>query len=249
MNVSRYPDAVTAAQACGQHIMDLLREALAARPVATLAVSGGSSPRPMFELFAKSSFLWKQVHVFWVDERYVPVRDPQSNFRLANNTWLTPANIPIENVHRIPTETEPHESAREYAEGIQTFFRSALGLKPGEQPQFDVIHRGIGPDGHTASLFPGEALIENRDRLAAAVWVEKLRQWRVTLLPGVLEAARHTVILATGDDKATALHATLCEPYDPLKWPAQIAAQAANTTWFTDLAASAFLPDPPKKVA
>ncbi len=249
MNLLRYPDSRAAAQACGQRIMDLLREALQVRPVATIAVSGGSSPRAMFELFAESSFLWKQVHVFWVDERYVPVWDPQSNFRLANNTWLTPANVPIENVHRIPTETEPHESAREYAEGMQTFFRSAMGLKPGEQPQFDVIHRGIGPDGHTASLFPGEALIENRDRLAAAVWVEKLRQWRVTLLPGVLESARHTVVLATGDDKAEAVHAVLAESYDPLKWPAQIGARAANTEWFTDQAASALLPDLPKEVA
>ena len=249
MNLLRYPDALTAARACGERVMDLLREALAAGPVATIAISGGSSPRPMFELFAKSSFLWKQVHVFWVDERYVPAWDPQSNFRMANDAWLTPGNVPIENIHRVPTEAEPHECAREYAEHIRSFFQSRLGLEHGEQPRFDVIHRGMGPEGHTASLFPGEALIEDHQRLAATVWVEKLRQWRITLMPGVLEAARHTVLLATGDDKAAALHAVLCEPYDPMKWPAQIAARSGGTAWFTDQAASAFLPDLPKEVA
>ena len=235
MNVLQFPDAVKAAQACGQRVMDLLAEALAGRRWATLAVSGGSSPRPMFELFAKTTFLWTQVHVFWVDERYVPPSDPQSNFRLADEVWLTPAKVPAGNIHRVPTDTEPHEAAQRYAHGLQDFFRTFAGLKPGEQPQFDVIHRGIGPDGHTASLFPGESLIEDRENLAAAVWVEKMHQWRITLLPGVLEAARNTVVLATGTDKAASLKAVLKGPYDPMKWPAQIGALGANVTWFTDV--------------
>jgi len=245
MSVLRYSDPVTAAQACGQRIMDLLSEALAARHRATLAVSGGSSPRPMFELFGKSSFLWTRVHIFWVDERYVPPWDPQSNFRLANDTWLTRAKVPPGNIHRVPTEREPHEAAHQYAEEIRALFQGSFGLKAGEQPRFDVIHRGIGSDGHTASLFPGEALIDDHERLAAAVWVDKMSQWRVTLLPGVLEAARNTVMLATGADKAEALEAVLNGPYDPMKWPAQIAtrdpsgAPASGTMWFLDQAQAA----------
>jgi 6-phosphogluconolactonase len=223
MKVLRYPDPVAAAEACGRHILELLEGVIATRQRATLAVSGGTSPRPMFELFAKSGFAWGQVHVFWVDERCVPPSDPQSNFRMANEAWLAPAKVPGSNIHRVQTELEPSEAARRYAEDLRAFL------------PFDVIHRGMGPDGHTASLFPGEPLIADHDGIAAAVWVEKMHQWRVTLLPGVLEAARHTMVLATGADKAAALEAVLKGPYDPMKWPAQIGARGANVTWFTDL--------------
>ena len=153
------------------------------------------------------------MHIFWVDERYVPPWDTQSNFRLANETWLVPAKVPTGNIHRVPTEAEPHEAARQYAGHMRAFFQTFFGLKAGETPQFDVIHRGMGPDAHTASLFPGEPLIADhqgdQERLAAAVWVDKMHQWRLTLLPGVLEAARNTVVLATGSDKAGALEAVL----------------------------------------
>jgi 6-phosphogluconolactonase len=231
VNVSRYPDAVAAAESCGTYILDLLQQAISARQRATLAVSGGSSPKPMFDLFARSGFPWQQVHVFWVDERCVPVTDPQSNFRMANECWLTPAHVPEGNIHRVLTELEPAEAARQYARHLQEFFDLELGVLP----QFDVIHRGMGPDAHTASLFPGEPLISDHQGVAAAVWVEKMHQWRVTLLPGVLEAAWHTASLVTGLDKTPALEAVLHGPYDPMKWPAQIGARDANVRWFTDL--------------
>ena len=229
MHVLRYPDSRSAAKACGQRILDLLTEAIAGRQRATLAISGGTSPKPMFELFAKSGFAWESVHVFWVDERCVPPSDTQSNFRMANETWLAPAKVPRGNIHRVLTELAPQEAARQYEEQLRT----VLG---GDVPQFDVIHRGIGPDAHTASLFPGEPLIEDHQKLAAAVWVEKMHQWRVTLLPGVLEAARHTVILATGSDKAAALKSALYGDYDPMTVPAQIGARGPSATWFTDVA-------------
>ena len=223
MKVLRYPDPVAAAEACGKQVLDLLAAAIAERQQATLAVSGGTSPKPMFELFAKSGFQWELVHIFWVDERCVPPSDPQSNFRMANEAWLAPAKVLAGNIHRVPTELEPHEAARKYAGHVRGFL------------PFDVIHRGLGPDGHTASLFPGEPLIADHEGIAAAVWVEKMHQWRVTLLPGVLEAARNTVVFAPGADKAAALEAVLYGPYDPMTWPAQIGARDANVSWFTDL--------------
>ena len=243
MDILRFSDSSEAAAACGRHILGLLAEAIAARGRATLAISGGTSPKPMFELFAKAEFPWQQVHVFWVDERCVPASDSQSNYRLANETWLAPAKVPASNIHRVPTELEPREAAQQYARGLREFFKT----RPGELPQFDLIHRGIGPDAHTASLFPGEPLIGDHEGLAAAVWVEKMHQWRVTLLPGVLEAAWHTVVLVTGADKATALEAVLHGPYDPMKWPAQIGAKDVNVTWFTDGAACGLLGDLPKE--
>jgi len=250
--IRRFPDPLSAAQACGRRAMELLAQTLAGREWATLAISGGSSPRPMFELFGNSRFPWNRVHVFWVDERYVPPNDPQSNFRMANETWLSPAKVPAENIHRVPTELEPHEAAHEYAENMKALF----GVRPGSVPRLDVIHRGMGPDAHTASLFPGELLITSSndpnndpdngqgENVAAAVWVEKMHQWRITLLPAVLEAARHTVILATGEDKAPALHAVMRGPYEPMSFPAQIAAKEA--TWFIDEAAGAMLTQEPE---
>jgi 6-phosphogluconolactonase len=231
MDVLRFPNAFEASQACGNRILDLLAKAISIRKRGVLAVSGGTSPKPMFEMFGKSGFPWEQIHIFWVDERCVPPSDSQSNYRMAKETWLAPANVPAENIHRVQTELEPHEAARQYAQVLQQFFDCKLG----ELPQFDVIHRGIGPDAHTASLFPGEPLIADHEGLAAAVWAEKMHQWRVTLLPGVLEAAWHTVVLATGTDKAEALEAVLHGPYDPMKWPAQIGARDVNVSWFTDL--------------
>ena len=128
----------------------------------------------------------------------------------------------------------PEVAARRYEEDIRNFF----GLEPGEMPHFDVIHRGMGPDAHTASLFPGEPLIDDRQGIAAAVYVAKLAQWRITLLPGVLEAARSTAMLVTGPDKAEALRAVFQEPYEPKKYPAQLGSRGGAVTWFLDQAAA-----------
>ena len=112
-----------------------------ARQRATLAISGGSSPKPMFEMFAKSGFPLGACDIFWVDERCVPPTDPQSNFKMANECWLTPAKFPAANIHRVTTELEPHEAARQYARGC-----AANSVSTGNAA-FDVIHRGMGPDG------------------------------------------------------------------------------------------------------
>jgi len=240
MNLHRSADTPAAARGCAARVLELLAAALRERGSATMAISGGTSPKPMFQIFARSGFAWEHVHLFFVDERVVPPTDPQSNFKLANDTWFALRDFPSPNVHRIQTELGAEEAARDYQAEIRRHFK----LRDGEMPRFDAIHRGMGPDSHTASLFPGEPLIQNRTGIAAAVWAEKMggvkiQQWRVTLLPGVLEAARHTVILATGADKAAALAATLQGPYDPMQHPAQIARDTAE--WFVDRAAAAEL--------
>jgi 6-phosphogluconolactonase len=234
----RYPDAPHAAEACAKHILTLLEEASAGEAHATLAISGGSSPRLMFEIFAKTRFPWERVELFWVDERAVPPTDSQSNFKLANDAWLATAHFPSRNIHRIHAELSPEAAAHRYADEIRSHFH----LAEGAMPHFDVIHRGMGPDAHTASLFPGEPLIDDRSGLAAAVWVEKMGQWRITLLPGVLLAARHTVMMVTGADKADALRQVFNEPYDAKKYPAQITSHhGRGVAWFLDEAAAAKL--------
>lgn len=164
--------------------------------------------------------------------------DAQSNFKLANDHWLAPGRFAKANIHRIQAELAPELAAARYVEEI----RAVFGLGEGALPEFDVIHQGMGPDGHTASLFPGQPLIEDRTGIAAAVWVEKFKQWRITLLPGVLLAAKNTAMLVTGADKAEALEAVLHGPYDPLKYPSQMVARnGREVVWFFDesLAANA----------
>lgn len=232
------PSKEEAARQCSTHILRHLADAVQRRGRATLAISGGSTPKLLFTEMAKASFDWSNVDIFWVDERCVPPTDDQSNYKLANETLLLPARIPTENIHRILGELSPEQAAQRYIHDI----KCAFTLQEGALPVFDVIHRGIGADAHTASLFPGEPLIANRDGIAAAVWVEKMKSHRVTLLPGVLLAARATVIQAAGSDKAEPIHNVLEGPNDPFQFPCQIAARdAANTVWFIDQPAAAKL--------
>ncbi|MBI3684754.1 MAG: 6-phosphogluconolactonase [Acidobacteria bacterium] len=231
-----YASAEKAAEACCRHILPRLEEAMAGQRVATLAVSGGSTPRLLFEQFARSGFNWQRVHLFWADERAVPPIDPESNYLLAEECFFKPGRFPLRNVHRVHGELRPDVAAEEYVHEIEDFF----ALKRGELPHFDLIHLGMGGDAHTASLFPGEPLIQDRERIAAAVFVEKLGKWRVTLLPGVLMAARHIVLLVAGEDKAEAIRLVFDDPYDPVKFPAQfVTHHCRHVTWFVDTAAAA----------
>ena len=226
------------ADACAAFIIEALTAAIESQPQATIAISGGSSPRPMFAKLAKSGFDWSKVHIFWVDERCVPPTDDQSNFKMADETLLRPARISKYNVHRIHGEMTPDEGALRYVEEIREFFH--LGER--DLPAFDLIHRGIGPDAHTASLFPGQPLIANRTGIAAAVWVEKMKSHRVTLLPGVLLKAKRTVLQVVGEDKAEAVHNILKGPEDPFQFPGLIATRGSDkAVWFLDRAAAAKL--------
>jgi 6-phosphogluconolactonase len=230
-----YENAQEASAACARKILELLEAALSERALASLAISGGTTPKLLFGELAKSKFDWSNVHLFWVDERCVPPTDQQSNYKLAKENFIDPAQFPSSNVHRIQGELDPAVAAGLYTQDMQKFF----GLAKGALPQFDIIHRGMGPDAHTASLFPGESLIDNQVDLAGAVYVEKFHQWRVTLLPGVLQATRNTLMLVAGQDKAEPLRAILQEPYDPKKYPAQIATVNGKPgAWFLDKAAA-----------
>jgi 6-phosphogluconolactonase len=233
-----YPEPAGVAEACAAHIAERIEDVLSERGYATLAISGGDSPKSMFGRLAASKLPWDRIHVFWVDERAVPPTDPESNYRMAAETLLMPAHVPHRNIHRMLGELMPEAAARAYAREIREFF----GLDAGEMPEFDVVHRGMGPDGHTASLFPGQPLIEDRQGLASAIYVEKKSMWRITLLPGPLLAASTTVVLATGADKAQTVRSVFHEPYDPVFCPAQLGAHEGRpVVWFLDRAAARLL--------
>jgi 6-phosphogluconolactonase len=222
--------AEDSARDCSRFILEKLSHSSRA----TLAISGGSTPKLLFAEMARATFDWSKVHIFWVDERCVPPTDSQSNFKLANETLLAPAKIPASNIHRVYGELPPEEGAAHYVAELKTFFGPQI-------PMFDVLHRGMGPDAHTASLFPGEPLIADRTGSAAHVWVEKMKIYRVTLLPGVLLAAKNTVLQVSGDEKAVAVRQVLKEPEDYFRYPCQIASRDGNAVWFLDRPAAAML--------
>jgi 6-phosphogluconolactonase len=233
-----FEDPPATAEACAQYILGILKETLATRDYATLAVSGGTTPKLLFEHMVAAKFKWDGVHLFWVDERPVPPDDERSNFKLAQDALIGPAGIPKQQVHCIRAELHPAAAVEMYVDEIRSFFK----LVPTELPRFDVIQRGMGPDAHTASLFPAEPLISDRQKIAAAVYVEKMSQWRITLLPGVLVAAHHTAVLVTGEDKANAVRSVFEEPFDPMKYPAQIGMRdGKDVEWFLDRGAAKLL--------
>jgi 6-phosphogluconolactonase len=228
----------SAAEACAHHIIGILEEARAVQDRATVALSGGGTPKFLFQHMAQSGFRWDRVHFFWADERCVPPADPQSNYHLAEQFLFIPARIPHSNVHRVHGELPPAQAATRYVEEIRGFF----GLAKGELPRFDIVQLGMGPDGHTASLFPGSPALEDRESIAAAISAPKPPPWRVTLMPGVLLAAGHSVFLVGGEDKAEAVRQVFQGDYDPRRYPAQMVSRhGQGVTWFLDQAAASLI--------
>jgi 6-phosphogluconolactonase len=224
-----------AAIAAAEHLIERLQTIRLEKGRAMLAVSGGSTPRLMFEHLAKRKFDWKDVHMFWVDERCVPPDHADSNYRMTREALLAPLGLPNEQVHRVEGELSPELAVDRYVSGI----RKCFGLAPEELPRFDMIHLGMGSDAHTASLFPGEALIFERKHIAASVYSAARDSHRVTLLPGVLLNAAETFFLVTGEDKARPLREVFEEPLEPLLRPAQLfARQGQNVRFFLDRAAA-----------
>ena len=224
-----------AAKSAAEFLLAQANAAVQRRGRAAIAVSGGSTPRLMFEGLASRGCDWKNVHIFWVDERCVPPGHSESNYRMTREAFLDPCGFPAEQVHRIEGELPPQQAADRYVALIQEFFQ----LQPDELPRFDVVHLGMGADAHTASLFPGESLILDRKHIAASVYSAARDSHRITLLPGVLLDARSAFFLVTGDDKAEPLRRLLHEPFDPLARPAQLFAnEMPDVRWFLDQAAA-----------
>ncbi len=214
--------AQEAASACAQAIEAALARALETNSHATLAVSGGSTPKMMFRAMRAGALDYSRVHLYWVDERCVPPDHPDSNFGMANDALLD--HIHFGRVHRMEGELAPEDAAARYTELLPS--------------RFDVIHLGMGADAHTASLFPGLAEIEDREHRVGAVFVPKLAKHRLTLLPETLLSAAKIVVLSVGADKADALRHAFATDYRPLEFPIQlIHRNASDVDWFVDRAA------------
>ena len=234
------PQELSAAAA--EEVVRTAKEAVAQRGRFTIALSGGSTPKNLYNLLAtnaRTALPWDRMFFFWGDERHVPPTDPDSNYRMADETMLSKIPVPTANVFRIPAENPDAAAvAADYEQTLRKFFQ----VQAGQIPAFDLILLGMGPDGHTASLFPGTKALQEKTRLVVANWVEKLKANRITLTLPVLNAARCVTFLVSGTDKASVLRAVLEEDVPPEQYPSKlIRPSAGKLIWLVDRAAASAL--------
>ena len=236
--VTVLPAADALAAAAADHVVDVIARTLERRAVAHLALAGGSTPRAINALLVASPrrerVRWDAV-VFWFgDERCVPPDDDESNYKMNRETLLDPLGIDPARVHRMRGEDDPGAAAADY----DAILRRELG----EEPHLDLVLLGMGPEGHTASLFPDTIAAIDKTALAIAHYVPQLGRWRMTLTPRAINAARHVAFTVAGAAKADALHAVLDGPRQPDVYPAQIVRpKDGELRWFVDAAAASKL--------
>lgn len=220
--------------------VQLAQESIAANGRFSVALSGGSTPKGMFELLASDVYReridWQNIHMFWGDERSVPPTDAQSNYRMANEAMISKIAIPAANVYRMQAEAADIEAAaRAYEDSLKSYFN----LADGAQPNFDLILLGMGDDGHTASLFPGTTALQEKDRIVVVNWVEKFNTNRMTLTAPAINNARNVVFMAAGANKTAPLKEVLAGERNPTLYPSQLIAPTnGKLIWLIDVAAA-----------
>jgi 6-phosphogluconolactonase len=237
-------DREAASAAAAQRFVALAAEAMRTRRRFTVALAGGSTPQSLYARLADDPGLrhavqWDAVHFFWGDERHVPPNDAQSNFKMAYDAMLSKLHVGAQQVHRIRGElADAAAAASDYEQTLRAFFDTP----PGRVPRFDLVLLGLGADGHTASLFPGTAALQERERLVVGQRVEAVGADRITLTLPLLNNAAHVLFLVAGGDKAAALSAILRPLPGVLALPAQSIRPVDGTlTWIVDPAAAGAL--------
>ena len=227
-------------QAAAEEFIRVGNTAIAARGRFTVALSGGSTPKSLYSLLAAnySDFSWNQTFLFFGDERHVPPGDPDSNYRMVNESLLKKISIPTENVFRVKAENpDAAAAAADYNRQLIRFF----GLKPNQFPRFDVIFLGLGPDGHTASLFPGSEGLKEKSKLVISNWVEKFKTYRISFTYPVLNNAAEVIFLVSGPDKGDMVKQVLEGDNQPPLPAQQVQPENGELIWMLDQAAASKL--------
>jgi 6-phosphogluconolactonase len=237
-------DANSIAQTAAAEFLDAAQKAVREKDSFCVALSGGSTPKALYGLLINNPVLqavvpWGKTQFFFGDERHVPPDDAESNFRMVTEAMLAKAPVDAHQVHRIKGEKRnAAQAAEEYEEDLRASFR----LAKGQLPRFDLVLLGMGPEGHTASLFPGTKALKEERRLVVNNWVGKLYTDRITLTPPVLNNAARVLFMVHGAEKAPALKAVLEGPYEPDQLPAQIIKpKVGKVLWLVDPSAAAML--------
>ena len=228
------PDALEIAHEAAERVIAAAESAAADGRPFSLALSGGTTPKALYELLAtgpyKSRIDWRNVEIFFGDERTVPPDHQDSNYRMAQESLLSKVPIPGDNVYRMAGERDPQQAAKEYGEMLKEKFGEG-GM--------DVVLLGMGDDGHTASLFPGTAALGETKHRCVANHVPKLGAWRITLTAPFINRSRGVMILVSGESKAKRLEEVLEGPQDPRRLPVQLIRPVGGSlTWLVDAAAA-----------
>jgi 6-phosphogluconolactonase len=217
-------------------VLTKLHSAINTRDVFTIALAGGSTPKPLYEALAQQDLPWSKVQVFWGDERYVPPTHPDSNEGMARAAWLNQVPIPASNVHPMPTsDSDPVVAAERYEQELQQIFQ----IQPGAFPAFDVILLGMGDDGHTASLFPHTAALQVHDRLITVG--NKDGQPRITFTAALINQARSVIFMVAGENKQAALAEIFAATADEQAYPARLIQPQGELWWLLDAPAGKHL--------
>lgn len=241
MNLMVYPDKETLSQAAAEYVARLAHESIVTRGRFTIALSGGTTPKALYGLLGDTPYReqidWTSVEIFWSDERCVPPDDPESNYALAHEQLLSKIPIPATQVHRMPADQADRDAASlAYTQEMQRAF-GTNGI-----PSFDLLQLGMGPEGHTCSLFPHQPSLHEQTRLVMPVSVPKPPPDRLTFTPPLLNAARNVLFLVTDAEKAEAVQAVLEGAYEPDEYPSQIVRPPhGEVVWMLDTDAAARL--------
>jgi 6-phosphogluconolactonase len=233
-------DEVRLAEKGAELMCNTAKEAVARKNNFAVAVSGGSTPRAMHRLLSQEPYLsdmpWQQTHFFWVDERMVSFDHPDSNYGAAQKDLMSMIPIPANQVYPMPSLMRPAEGAALYQAQLKTFFQDSGSL----DPVFDLIVLGIGADGHTASLFPGQPASMEPDRWVLSVKGGQPDVFRLTLTYAVLNRARHILFLVSGSAKSAVVKTLIEDRHSQLP-AAKIQALNGKMTWLLDQKAASLL--------
>lgn len=234
-----YPTTLSLSHAVCDQIVDIADRAITTRGRFTIALSGGNTPKPIYEMLSSRDYgeqiNWNFTHVFWGDERCVPPTDRESNYHMAREILLNRVRIPLANLHRMHGEIEPEKAAEQYEADLREFFGKRMSLS---KARFDLVLLGMGADGHTASMFPGMPAVRETEKWVMAQHVEKLDSWRLTLTPIAINGAANVYFVVTGEDKVATLKRVLKDSPNPDELPAQVIKPAdGKLRWYLDATA------------
>jgi 6-phosphogluconolactonase len=234
------------AEAAADRFVSSAGDAVRTRGEFIVALSGGSTPRSMYALLAaeprRSRVDWSRVQILWGDERCVPPDHAASNYRMACEALLSHVPVPEANVHRIRGEDKPEAAAAEYERVIRRVLHTPVGPPHGTpEARIDLVLLGLGPEGHTASIFPGSTEVQASAKWVRATYVHAVSMWRITVMPALINAAAEVAFLVSGGEKADILRQVLEGPQQPSLLPAQLIAPQGSLLWLVDAAAAAEL--------
>ncbi len=227
------PDKTTLIQYALARSVEIIQQAVADHGYCTLALAGGSTPKPIYEGLAQHDLPWNKLYIFWGDERYVPVDHPDSNAGMAQRAWLDRVSVPSDQVWMTPTtEGDPAQSAQRYEDQLKAAFAPLQPLAEAGFPRFDLVWLGMGDDGHTASLFPHTAALAEMNR-----WVtvgDKDGEPRITFTLPLINHSRQVMVVAAGASKQSALSQVFAAEAEDAAYPIRLVQPTGQLTWLLD---------------